>query len=84
MFDPSLEITCPYVTLDMDFFGSKIPVNWIPKEGRMELFKKFLGTLKAENVTLIISKSIQFVNYDVDKFLQDILTEILCKHDIKY
>ena len=84
MFDPSLEITCPYVTLDMDFFGSKIPVNWTPKEGRMELFKKFLGTLKANDITLIIAKSIQFVNYDVDKFLQDILTEILCKYNVKY
>lgn len=78
-FDPSMEITCPYITLDMDFFGSRIPINWTPEEGRMELFKKFLGTLKASDITLIIAKSDQFVNYDADKFLQDMLTEILCK-----
>lgn len=78
-FDPSMEIICPYVTLDMDFFGSRTPVGWTPKEDRIELFREFLETLKAENITLIISKSDQFVNYDVDKFLQEILTEILCK-----
>lgn len=78
-FDSSIEINCPYITLDMDFFGSRTPINWVPKEGRMELFKKFLGTLKANDITLIIAKSDRFVNYDVDKFLQDILTEILCK-----
>lgn len=73
-----MEITCPYVTLDMDFFGSRTPVNWSPKEGRLELFKEVLGTLKADNITLIISKSDQFVNYDADKFLQELLTEVLC------
>jgi len=69
-FSPSMEITCPYVTLDMDFFGSRIPINWATKEGRMELFKQFLGTLKADNVKLIISISDRWVNYNVDKFLQ--------------
>lgn len=82
MFDPSMEVLCPYVTLDMDFFGNKTPVNWSPKEERMELFKEFLGTLKAKNVTLIISKSENWVNYDVDKFLQDILIEISHKYTI--
>ncbi len=85
-FDPSMEITCSYVTLDMDFFGSRIPINWTPKEGRMELFKQFLGTLKANNIKLIISISDRWVNYDVDKFLQEMLTEILCKgenHEIE-
>ena len=82
-FDPSLEIMCPYITLDMDFFGSKTPIKWIPEEGRMELFKKFLGTLKANDITLIISKSEQWTNYDVDKFLQNILTEILRKNNIE-
>jgi hypothetical protein len=79
-FDPSMEIICPYVTIDMDFFGSKIPINWTPKEGRTKLLKDVLGTLKADDVTLIICKSNSFVNYDVDKFLQEMLTHILCKH----
>lgn len=78
-FDPSLTIECPYITLDMDFFGSKTPIDWTPKQGRMELFKEVLGTLKTNDITLIISKSNRFVNYDVDKFLQEILTEMLCK-----
>lgn len=77
-FDPSIEITCPYITLDMDFFGSKIPIKWTPTEGRTKLFKQVLGTLKANDITLIIAKSDRFVNYDVDKFLQDIMIEILC------
>lgn len=78
-FDPSMEIACQYLSLDMDFFGSRTPINWTPIQGRMELFREFLETLKADDITLIIAKSNQFVNYDVDKFLQDILTEILCK-----
>lgn len=82
-FDPSMEIMCPYITLDMDFFRSRTPINWTPKQGRMKLFEEFLSILKAENVTLIICKSVSWVNYDVDKFLQDILTEILCKHNVK-
>lgn len=78
-FDPSMEINCQYIIIDMDFFGCRIPINWTPKEGRMKLFKDVLGTLKSDNINLIISKSDNFVNYDVDKFLQEMLTEILCK-----
>ena len=78
-FDPSMEITCPYVTIDIDFFGSKIPVKWDPTEERMKLLKDVLGTLKSDDITLIICKSDHFVNYDVDKFLQEMLTLILCK-----
>lgn len=78
-FDPSMEITCQYVTIDMDFFGSRIPVDWNPKKERMELLKDVLGTLKTDDITLIICKSVGFVNYDVDKFLQEMLTHILCK-----
>ncbi len=79
-FDPSMEITCQYVTIDMDFFGIRIPTNWTPKEERMKLLKEVLGTLKADETTLIICKSDRFVNYDVDKFLQEMLTYILCKN----
>jgi hypothetical protein len=74
-----MEITCEYVTIDMDFFGSRTPINWTPKEGRMNLLKDVLRTLKSENTTLIICKSNNFVNYDVDEFLQEMLTFILCK-----
>ncbi len=82
-FDPSMEITCPYVTIDMDFFGSRTPVDWTPTKGRMDLFKEVLRTLKSRDIMLILCKSDRFVNYDVDKFLQDILTEILCKNNAK-
>ncbi len=78
-FDPSMEINCPYITLDMDFFGSRIPINWNPKEEKLELFKKVIATLKSDEITFILSKSDRYVNYDVDKFLQDMMTEILCK-----
>ena len=64
----------------MDFFGSKTPINWAPKEGRIELFKKFLGTLKANDITLIMSKSDRFVNHDVDQFLQNILSAKIMKY----
>lgn len=78
-FEPSMNIECPIISIDMDFFGNRIPINWTPTQERMELFKELLGTLKARDVTLIISKSDRFVNYNVDEFLQEILTEILCK-----
>lgn len=44
------------ITIDMDFFGSKAPINWSPKD-RMESLKEVLNVLKAENITLVISKS---------------------------
>lgn len=79
-FNKDMEIFCEYVTIDLDFFGSRTPVNWNP-EDRIELLRDTLNTLKADNVTLILCKSEQFVNYDVDKFLQGILIEILCGQD---
>jgi hypothetical protein len=45
--------------------------------------KEVLNVLRADNITLIISKSENFVNYDVDRFLQDMMIEILCKGDIQ-
>lgn len=80
-FDKDMKIECPYITIDMDFFGSRSPINWSPKD-KKELLKDVLNTLKAKEITLIISKTENWVNYDVDKFLQYMLTEILCKHDI--
>jgi hypothetical protein len=78
-FDSSMKIICKHVTIDMDFFGSRIPINWTPKKERMKLLIEVLNTLKADDVTLIICKSDRFVNYDVDTFLQEMLTYILCK-----
>jgi hypothetical protein len=79
-FNKDMEIFCEYVTIDLDFFGSRTPVNWSPKD-RVELLRDTLITLKADNVTLIICKSERFVNYDVDKFLQGMLIELLCGQD---
>ena len=76
-FNKDMEIDCEVVTIDLDFFGCRTPVNWSPKD-RIQLLKETLGVLKADNVTLIISKSEQFVNYDVDRFLQSMMIEILC------
>lgn len=80
-FDPNLSIECPYITLDMDFFGCRSPIDWSPPQGRIKLFKEFISILKAPKITLIISKSVNYVNYDIDEFLQEILTEILCEID---
>ncbi len=77
-FNKDMEILCEYVTIDMDFFGSRTPVNWNPTN-RIELLRDTLNTLKADNGTLI--KSEKFVNYNVDKFLQGMLTKILCSED---
>jgi hypothetical protein len=76
-FNKDMEILCEYVTIDLDFFGSRTPVNWVPTD-RVELLRDTLKTLKADNVTLILCKSEQFVNYDVDKFLQGIFIELFC------
>ena len=81
-FNKDMEIGCGMITIDMDFFGSKTPVNWSPKD-KMESLKEVLNTLKADNITLVISKSEHFVNFDVDEFLQDMMVEILCKGEIK-
>lgn len=60
-----MEILCEYITIDLDFFGCRTPVNWSPKD-RIELLRDTLRTLKADNkadnVTLIISKSERFIN----------------------
>ena len=79
-FNKDMEILCEYVTIDLDFFGSRTPVNWSPKD-RIGLLRDVLRTLKGDNVTLIISKSERFVNYDADKFLQGMLIELLCSED---
>ncbi len=66
-----MKINCQYITIDMDFFGSRIPIQWSPKS-RNELFKNVLKTIENKNATIIISKSKNYVNYDVDKFLKEL------------
>jgi len=83
-FNKDMKIYSQYVTIDLDFFGNKIPVNWNPGDDkdRMELMKDVLETLKAEDIIMIISKSNAYVNYDTDKFLQDMITEISSRANI--
>lgn len=71
-FKKDMVVESKWVTIDMDFFGSRIPVKWEPKD-RKELFENVLGTLhNTDDMTLVISKSRRYVNYDVDAFLEQI------------
>ncbi len=71
-FDENMVIKSKWITVDMDFFGSRIPVKWEPNN-RKELFEKVLGTFEnPDDMTLIISKSKRFANYDVDAFLKQL------------
>jgi hypothetical protein len=67
----------PYkcITIDANFFGTRVPFNWSPKD-RRELFIDVLESLTARNLTLIIAKSIHYVNYDVERFLEDMTEEM--------
>lgn len=84
-FDKKMEIYSEHVTIDLDFFGSKSPVIWSPEggdSGRIKLLREVLGTLKADNIILIISKTELYVNYDINKFLQDMIIELECVANI--
>lgn len=71
-FKEDMVVRSKWVTIDMDFFGSKIPVKWEPKN-RKELFEKVLGTLcDTDDMTLVISKSRRYTNYDVDAFIRQV------------
>ena len=74
-FDKNMKLVYSWISIDMDFFGNKIPLNWSPKD-RMELLIDVFGTLYADDIILIISKSKRFVNYDVDKFLDEMIKHI--------
>jgi hypothetical protein len=67
----------PYkcITIDADFFGTRVPFNWSPKD-RMELFIDVLESLTARNITMIIAKSKHYVNYNVEDFLGCIMDEM--------
>lgn len=70
-FNKKTKIGYKYIVIDMDFFGCKVPVHWSPSD-RKELFISVLECLSATNLTLIISKSKRYINYDVEDFLEEI------------
>lgn len=71
-FKKNMVVDSKWVTIDMDFFGCRIPVKWEPKD-RKELFENVLGTLhNVDDMTLVISKSRRYTNYDVDAFLRQV------------
>lgn len=74
-FDKNMKLVYSCISIDTDFFGNKIPVDWSPKD-RMELLKEVLGTLYANDIILIISKSKRFVNYDIDSFLEEMIKKL--------
>jgi len=74
-FNRRTKLSYKHITIDMDFLGCKIPMYWSP-DNRKQLFMDILGCMNARNVTLIISKSKRYINYDIDKFLRDIMKDI--------
>ena len=74
-FDKHMKLSYSWISVDMDFFGSRIPVDWSP-EDRKQLMIDMLDTLKADDITMVISISKLYTNYDADKFLVDMIEEI--------
>lgn len=74
-FQGKIKLPYKFITIDMDFFGTRVPFNWNPKD-RRELFIDMLESLTARNLTMIIAKSNHYVNYNVDKFLDDMKREM--------
>src|SRR3990167_7189791 len=74
----------PYkcITVDMDFFGTRIPFNWSPRD-RMGLFIDVFESLNARNITMIIAKSADYVNYNVEEFLEDIIKEMSIRSNVE-
>ncbi len=82
-FQKKARLPYKYITIDMDFFGTKIPFNWNPNdEDRRGLFTDIMESLIARNITMIIAKSKHNVNYDVDKFLEEIMDDMANKVNI--
>ncbi len=74
-FQGKVRIPYKFVTIDADFFGCKIPFDW-NCENKGELFSNILESLTARNITMIISRSEKYVNYDVDKFLDEMTEDM--------
>lgn len=76
-FNRNIKIEYKFVTIDACFFGCKLPVHWkLNDDDRKGLFIDILQCINARNITLIICKSKRHVNYDVDKFLDNITKDI--------
>lgn len=82
-FDKSIKISDNYITIDMDFFGSRSPVKYTPPY-RLQLLQDVLNTIdiNEEDIILIISLSRRWVNYDVDDFLKEMIIEIARRFNI--
>lgn len=74
-FQNRTKIPYRFITINADFFGTRIPFNWSPAD-RMELFIDVFESLTARNITMIISKSKHYVNYNIDEFLECIIDEM--------
>lgn len=74
-FNKKTKVSYRYITIDMDFIGCKVPMIWYP-DNRKELFMNIIECLTARSVTLIISKSRKYTNFDPDIFLDNIIGDI--------
>jgi len=81
-FNRRTKISYKYITIDMDFIGCRVPMIWSPDD-KKELFTDILECLTARNLTIIISKSKRYVNYDVDTFLENIIDDMANNVDIE-
>ena len=74
-FNRKAKVSYKYITIDMDFIGCKVPMIWYP-DNRKELFMNIIKCLTARNVTLIISKSKKYTNFDPGIFLDNVMEDI--------
>lgn len=74
-FNRKTKISYKYITIDMDFIGCRVPMIWNPDD-RAQLFADAIECLTARNITLIISKSRKYINYDIDVFLDNIMGDL--------
>ena len=81
-FDKHMRFPYSWISIDMDFFGSRIPVDWSP-EDRKQLMMDVLSTLEADDITMVISISRLYTNYDAEKFLVEMISEMGGRYNIK-
>ncbi len=81
-FQNRVKLPYKYITIDADFFGTKVPFNWSPKD-RMGLFTDVFESLTARNITMIIAKSEHYVNYDVEEFLEDVTNDMYKRANVE-
>lgn len=69
------KIPYSFVVVGMEFFGCKVPVNWSPID-RRGLLINLLESLTARDINMIISKSANYVNYNIENFLDEMKVEL--------